>query len=58
VISVGKLVQENDGPEEVEQILSTITKYGAKLAGGGGLKMTRYNDISTPKTAPPLSFQA
>jgi AAA domain (dynein-related subfamily) len=28
VISIGKLVRENDGPEEVEQILSTMTKYG------------------------------
>jgi Holliday junction DNA helicase RuvB len=28
VISIGKLVRKNDGPEEVEQILSTMTKYG------------------------------
>jgi c-di-GMP-related signal transduction protein len=28
VISIGKLIRKNDGPEEVEQILSTITKYG------------------------------
>jgi hypothetical protein len=28
VISIGKLVQKNDGPEEVEQILSTMIKYG------------------------------
>jgi hypothetical protein len=28
VISIGKLVTKNDGPEEVEQILSTMTKYG------------------------------
>jgi DNA polymerase III delta prime subunit len=28
VISIGKLVRKNDGPEEVEQILTTITKYG------------------------------
>ncbi|MFY9796957.1 MAG: AAA family ATPase [Candidatus Nitrosopolaris sp.] len=28
VISIGKLVRKNDGPEEVEQILSTTTKYG------------------------------
>jgi hypothetical protein len=27
VISIGKLVRKNDGPEEVEQILSTMTKY-------------------------------
>jgi hypothetical protein len=28
VISIGKLVRKNDGPEEVERILSTTTKYG------------------------------
>ena len=28
VISIGKLVRKNDGPEEVEQILSTMAKYG------------------------------
>jgi hypothetical protein len=28
VISVGKLVRKNDGPEEVEQIISTMIKYG------------------------------
>jgi hypothetical protein len=28
VISIGKLVRKNDGPEEVEEILSTMTKYG------------------------------
>src|SRR6201988_3463656 len=27
VISIGKLVRKNDGPEEVEQILRTMTKY-------------------------------
>jgi hypothetical protein len=27
VISIGKLARKNDGPEEVEQILSTMTKY-------------------------------
>jgi hypothetical protein len=27
VISIGKLVRNNDGPEEVEQIISTMTKY-------------------------------
>jgi MoxR-like ATPase len=30
VISIGKLVRKNDGPEEVEQILSTMMKYGEK----------------------------
>ena len=30
VISIGKLVRKNDGPEEVEQILSTMIKYGAE----------------------------
>jgi AAA+ superfamily predicted ATPase len=28
VISIGKLVRKNDGPEEVEQILATMMKYG------------------------------
>jgi MoxR-like ATPase len=28
VISIGKLVRKNDGPEEVEQILDTMSKYG------------------------------
>jgi hypothetical protein len=28
VISIGKLVRKNDGPEEVEQIISTMIKYG------------------------------
>jgi len=28
VISIGKLVRKNDGPEEVEQIIGTMTKYG------------------------------
>jgi hypothetical protein len=27
VISVGKLVRKNDGPEEVEHILATMSKY-------------------------------
>ena len=30
VISIGKLVRKNDGPEEVGQILSTMNKYGGK----------------------------
>ncbi|MGA9151637.1 MAG: hypothetical protein WBZ36_13750 [Candidatus Nitrosopolaris sp.] len=28
VISIGKLVRKSDGPEEVEQIVNTMTKYG------------------------------
>ncbi|MGC1930304.1 MAG: hypothetical protein WA667_15120 [Candidatus Nitrosopolaris sp.] len=28
VISIGKLVRKNDGPEEVERILATMVKYG------------------------------
>ena len=32
VISIGKLVRNYDGPEEVEQILTTITKYGNERA--------------------------
>jgi hypothetical protein len=30
VISIGKLVRKNDGPEENEQILNRMTKYGVK----------------------------
>jgi hypothetical protein len=32
VISIGKLVRKNDGPEEVEQIISTMSKYGNERA--------------------------
>ena len=31
VISIGKLVRKNDGPEQIEQIMSTIVKYGYRL---------------------------
>ena len=31
VISIGKLVRKNDGPEEVEQILRTMVKYGESI---------------------------
>jgi hypothetical protein len=31
VISIGKLVRKNDGPEEVEQIVSTMTNYGEMI---------------------------
>jgi hypothetical protein len=27
-ISIGKLVRKNDGPEEIAEIVGTITKYG------------------------------
>jgi hypothetical protein len=30
VISIGKLLRKNDGPEEVEQILGTMIKFGEK----------------------------
>jgi MoxR-like ATPase len=32
VISIGKLVRKNDGPEEVEQIISTMIRYGNERA--------------------------
>jgi hypothetical protein len=32
VISIGKLVRKNDGPEEVEQILSTMIDDGNERA--------------------------
>jgi hypothetical protein len=28
VISIGKLVRRNDGPDEIEQIIKTMIKYG------------------------------
>jgi len=31
VISIGKLVRKNDGPEEVEQILRTMVKYAESI---------------------------
>jgi holliday junction DNA helicase RuvB len=37
VISIGKLVQKNDGPEEVEQILATIIKYGRNNYRGNSI---------------------
>jgi hypothetical protein len=30
VISVSKLVQKDDGPEDIEVIISTFNKYGDK----------------------------
>ena len=30
VMSVGKLIRKGDGPQEVEWIINTMTKYGAK----------------------------
>jgi hypothetical protein len=27
VISIGKLVRKNDGPEQISQIMDTMTKY-------------------------------
>jgi hypothetical protein len=37
VISVGKLVQKNGGPEEVEQIIQTMLKYSGVSGGGGSV---------------------
>jgi hypothetical protein len=31
VISIGKLARKNDGPEEVERIISTMIKYGGEI---------------------------
>jgi hypothetical protein len=28
VISIGKLVRKNDGPDEIEQLMHTLAKYG------------------------------
>ena len=30
VISIGKLVRRSDGPEQIEQIMETIIKYGSE----------------------------
>ena len=30
VISIGRLVRKNDSPEELEQILTTMVKYGSR----------------------------
>jgi replication-associated recombination protein RarA len=35
VISIGKLVQKNDGPNEIAQIISTISMYGIQEVEGG-----------------------
>jgi hypothetical protein len=37
VISIGKLVRKSDGPEEVEQILATIIKYGPNNYRGNSI---------------------
>jgi MoxR-like ATPase len=31
VISISKLVRKNDGPEEIEQIMKTMEKYGHEM---------------------------
>src|SRR5215469_8744080 len=33
VISIGKLVRKSDGPQEIEQIMNTMAKYGNDDAG-------------------------
>jgi hypothetical protein len=30
VISIGKLVRKSDGPQEIELIMETMTKYGSE----------------------------
>jgi len=30
VISIGKLVRKSDGPEQIELIMETMTKYGSE----------------------------
>jgi MoxR-like ATPase len=36
VLAAGKLVQKSDGPEEIEQIMNTVAKYGQQLQEGDG----------------------
>jgi hypothetical protein len=31
VISIGKLVRKSDGPQEIELIMKTMTKYGPEV---------------------------
>jgi replication-associated recombination protein RarA len=38
VISTGKLVRKNDGPEVIEQIMNIMTKYGTVVADDFGMK--------------------
>jgi hypothetical protein len=28
ILSVGRLIQKSDGPEDIERIMTTLTKYG------------------------------
>ncbi|MGA9153303.1 MAG: hypothetical protein WBZ36_22215 [Candidatus Nitrosopolaris sp.] len=30
VISIGKLIRKSDGPQEIELIMKTLTRYGAQ----------------------------
>jgi replication-associated recombination protein RarA len=34
VISIGKLVRKSDGPQEIEEIMNTMTKYGNMMMQG------------------------
>jgi hypothetical protein len=45
VMSIGKLVRKNDGPEEVGQILATMIKYGNERALNGMLANLRRYDL-------------
>jgi hypothetical protein len=33
IISIGKLIREEDGPKEIEQIIRTLSKYGDDVSG-------------------------
>ena len=34
VISIGKLVRKNDGPEQIQMIMSTMAKYAVPTDNG------------------------
>jgi hypothetical protein len=36
IISISKLLREDDGPDEIEQIIKTLTKYGDVERSEGG----------------------
>jgi hypothetical protein len=41
VISVGKLVQKNDGPDEIAQIISTMSKYAQRQEQGDEINVVK-----------------
>ncbi|MFZ0514444.1 MAG: hypothetical protein WAM14_22760 [Candidatus Nitrosopolaris sp.] len=54
MISIGKLVRKDDGPEEVERILATMIKYGeinsTNIRSATGLEMIDSFQIANANT--------